>query len=95
MNPKVPEELDLEALEAAAQEGGPPGSPAQKLMRAIAPANATQPDAKWPSVSAMAGGTAKFGSQDKIDADFVALSHLRMQASTCSSVRVAQAICHV
>ena len=48
------EEIDLEALDAATAEGGPPGSPAQKLMRAIAPANATQVDTKWPAVSPVA-----------------------------------------
>ena len=30
---------------------GPPGSPTAKLLKAIAPPNAAQPDNKWPPVS--------------------------------------------
>ena len=52
MVPMDEQEIDLSALDAANEEGGPPGSPQAKLMKAIAPPNATQPDAKWPPVSA-------------------------------------------
>ena len=51
MLPISKEEIDLEALDVATEEGGIPGSPTAKLMRAIAPPNASQPDPKWPAVS--------------------------------------------
>ncbi|KAK8845459.1 hypothetical protein IAR55_006172 [Kwoniella newhampshirensis] len=42
------EGIDLEALENAADDMDIPGSPTAKLMRAIAPPNATQPNPNWP-----------------------------------------------
>jgi len=50
MLPLTHEELDLSALDPASLEGAP-GSPTAKLMKAIAPPNAAQPDTKWPTVS--------------------------------------------
>jgi hypothetical protein len=40
--------IDLDALEV---DEDAPGSPTAKVMRAIAPPNASQPDPKWPPVS--------------------------------------------
>ena len=50
MLPLHEEGIDLEALEKAAEDGTP-GSPIGKFMKAIAPPNAAQSNASWPSVS--------------------------------------------
>ena len=50
MLPLNEEGLDLEALDTAAEEGTP-GSPTAKLMKAIAPPNAAQPNPNWLAVS--------------------------------------------
>lgn len=50
MMPITSSDIDLAALDEATLEGAP-GSPTAKLMKAIAPPNAAQPDAKWPAVS--------------------------------------------
>lgn len=42
--------INLEALDAAAEDGVP-GSPTAKLMKAIAPPNAAQMNPNWPAVS--------------------------------------------
>lgn len=42
--------IDLQALDAAADDGTP-GSPTSKLMKAIAPPNAAQASSNWPAVS--------------------------------------------
>lgn len=44
------EGIDVEALQV---DEDAPGSPTAKIMRAIAPPNAVQPDTKWPPVSPM------------------------------------------
>lgn len=44
------EGIDVEALQV---DEDAPGSPTAKIMRAIAPPNAVQPDTKWPPVSWM------------------------------------------
>ncbi|ORY34293.1 hypothetical protein BCR39DRAFT_517517 [Naematelia encephala] len=44
--------IDVDVIEqanAAAAEDDVPGSPTAKIMRAIAPSNATQPETKWPA----------------------------------------------
>ena len=50
MLPLQNEDIDLSALDAATVDG-PPGSPTARLLKAIAPPNAAQPDPKWPPVS--------------------------------------------
>lgn len=44
------EGIDVEALQV---DEDAPGSPTAKIMRAIAPPNAVQPDTKWPAVSTL------------------------------------------
>lgn len=50
MLPLNEEGIDLEALDAAAEDGTP-GSPTAKLMKVIAPPNAAQVTSNWPAVS--------------------------------------------
>ena len=51
MMPITSSDIDITALDEASLDGAP-GSPTAKLMKAIAPPNAAQPDAKWAPVSA-------------------------------------------
>lgn len=48
--PMTEEWIDIETLDQDAQNGTP-GSPAAKLMKVIAPPNATQAESRWPAVS--------------------------------------------
>ena len=55
MMPITSSDIDITALDEASLDGAP-GSPTAKLMKAIAPPNAAQPDAKWAPVSALCRG---------------------------------------
>lgn len=50
MLPITNEDMDLTTLDPSAMDG-PPGSPSARLLKAIAPPNAAQPDSKWQPVS--------------------------------------------